>query len=153
MKTIRIDDEVWRALQKKGTAFEDTPNSVLRKILRLDKANGREKRNVQTSRVPRGQKTPQQAYHKPILRILYELGGSAPAPDVLDRVGKAMARELNAVDRGQLGRGELRWRNTAQWARNELVKQGYLKRNSPHGTWELTAKGIAAVENEDNGVS
>ena len=34
-RVIRIDDEVWRELQKRAEPFEDNPNSVLRKILGL----------------------------------------------------------------------------------------------------------------------
>jgi hypothetical protein len=32
-KVIRIDDEVWRALQKEATPLQDTPNSALRRLL------------------------------------------------------------------------------------------------------------------------
>lgn len=35
--TIRIDEEVYAWLQKQGRAFEDTPNSVLRRVAGLDK--------------------------------------------------------------------------------------------------------------------
>ena len=34
-KTIRIDDDVFEALKKKGQPFIDTPNSILQKILKL----------------------------------------------------------------------------------------------------------------------
>jgi hypothetical protein len=34
--TIRIDDEVYTWLQKNARPFEDTPNSVLRRIAKLD---------------------------------------------------------------------------------------------------------------------
>ena len=34
--TIRIDDEVYAWLQEKARAFEDTPNSVLRRVAELD---------------------------------------------------------------------------------------------------------------------
>src|SRR5882672_4354929 len=34
--TIRIDDEVYAWLQKNARAFEDTPNSVLRRVAGLD---------------------------------------------------------------------------------------------------------------------
>jgi 5-methylcytosine-specific restriction protein A len=34
--TIRIDDEVYKWLQNKAKPFEDTPNSVLRRIAELD---------------------------------------------------------------------------------------------------------------------
>jgi hypothetical protein len=32
-KVIRIDDEVWRALQKEATPLQDTPNGALRRLL------------------------------------------------------------------------------------------------------------------------
>lgn len=32
-KVIRIDDEVWRALQKEATPLQDTPNIALRRLL------------------------------------------------------------------------------------------------------------------------
>jgi negative regulator of replication initiation len=35
MPTIRVDDEVWSYLKTKATPFEDTPNDVLRRELRL----------------------------------------------------------------------------------------------------------------------
>ncbi len=36
MPTIRIDDEVWAWLKGHAQPFEDTPNSVLRRIAQLD---------------------------------------------------------------------------------------------------------------------
>ena len=36
MPTIRIDDEVWAWLKGHAQPFEDTPNSVLRRIAKLD---------------------------------------------------------------------------------------------------------------------
>ena len=35
-KTIRIDDQVYAELQRRAKPFEDTPNSVLRRLLELD---------------------------------------------------------------------------------------------------------------------
>jgi negative regulator of replication initiation len=35
MPTIRIDDEVWNYLKSKATPFEDTPNDVLRRELKI----------------------------------------------------------------------------------------------------------------------
>ena len=39
-----------------------------------------------------------------------------------------------------------KWNNMVQWARNELLKKGYLN-NSPRGIWQLSDAGIAASEN------
>jgi negative regulator of replication initiation len=38
MPTIRIDDEVWNYLKSKATPFEDTPNDVLRRELKITAA-------------------------------------------------------------------------------------------------------------------
>jgi hypothetical protein len=38
-QTIRIDPEVWAALQKLAVPFVDKPNDVLRKLLALDKTS------------------------------------------------------------------------------------------------------------------
>jgi restriction system protein len=147
MRTIRVDDDVWNALQKRAKAFEDTPNSVLRRILRIDKNNKRKRRSA---KVPRGQKTAQGAFRQPILQALYEAGGTARVSDVLDRVARLVERRLNEVDRQTLTTGSVRWRNTAQWERNTMVSDGLLKKSSPRGMWELTAKGIAAAESDAN---
>lgn len=36
-KTIRVDDEVYAALQSMAEPFKDTPNAVLRRLLKIDK--------------------------------------------------------------------------------------------------------------------
>jgi restriction system protein len=143
MKAIRIDDDVWVALQKKANPFEDTPNSVLRRVLGIDKANGK---HGKKARAARGTRTPQSAFREPLFRVLYESGASGKMSEVVDRVGDVMGEQLNEVDRQKLATGEVRWRNAVQWERNEMVKEGLLKKDSPRGVWELTTKGIKAAE-------
>ena len=67
---------------------------------------------------------------------------------VLEIVEQKMRHLFTSVDYEKQSSGaDLRWRNTAQWARNTLVhKKGLLKKNSGHGVWELTDEGIAEVE-------
>jgi len=143
MRVIRIDDDVWRALQRKAMPFEDTPNSVLRRILRV---NGRGARKKGVGRIARGHRTLQQEFRWPILQALYGNGGSGRTAEVLDRVGEIVKSKLTDADRRKLAHGEIRWRNTAQWERNVMVDEGLLKKNSPHGVWELTEKGIKLAE-------
>jgi hypothetical protein len=146
MKAIRIDDDVWAALQKKARAFEDTPNSVLRRVLGIDRANGKRRA---THRAPRGARTPQSAFRPALLRVLYESGGSAKMSEAVDGVGSLMKERLNDIDRQATTSGEIRWRNAVQWERNEMVAEGLLKKDSPRGVWELTAKGIKAAEAQE----
>ena len=94
-------------------------------------------------RLPRGIRTPESAFTKPILEALVELGGSAPVSNVLDLVEPQLKSKLKDVDYQPLPSdpNTLRWRNTAQWTRHDLVNQGFLKNDSPRGIWEISEKG------------
>lgn len=93
-------------------------------------------------KLKRGLRTPESAYYKPIIESLFELGGRAKVEDVLKIVKDKMKNILNKYDWMALPSMPKapRWKNTAQWARNKLVKQGYLSSNSPQGIWELEEK-------------
>jgi hypothetical protein len=95
-------------------------------------------------KLKRGQKTPQEAYVVPILHALKDLGGSGTVEEVLDRVGALMLGTLKEPDLELLPSGtQVRWRNTAQWARHWMVEEGLLAGDSPRGTWEITEAGRA----------
>jgi len=90
-----------------------------------------------------GLRTPEDEFRIPILQSLVELGGSAPMNNVLDKVERLVSDKLNAYDRQTLPSDPtvFRWRNTAQWARATMVKEGLLSSNSPRGVWEITDTG------------
>jgi Mrr N-terminal domain/TIR domain len=96
-----------------------------------------------SDRLKKGLRTPEEAFVQPILKTLNELGGSAKTNDVLERVEQSMKKILKPVDYEQLAsRSKMtRWRNTAQWARDTMVKEGLLLSNSPHGIWEISEDG------------
>jgi restriction system protein len=102
-------------------------------------------------RLQRGLRTPEIAYYQPILEALNELGGSAEMNDVVERVEQSMRGVLRQVDYEPLASGTemLRWRNTAQWARNTMVEEGLLKLDSPRGMWEITEAGRRALGKEE----
>lgn len=90
-----------------------------------------------------GLRTSQNAYHKPILETLIELGGAGSMNAVLDRVGIKMKGVLNEYDYRPKASdpSQVRWRNAAAWCRFTLVKEGLLRSNSPHGIWEISEEG------------
>jgi hypothetical protein len=94
-------------------------------------------------RLGRGLRTSEDAFRRPILETLVELGGSAHIGEVLERVGAKMKSVLNQYDREPLPSDprSVRWKNTAQWCRNSLVREGLMKSDSPHGVWEITEAG------------
>lgn len=67
--------------------------------------------------------------------------------DVLDKLAETMKPTLNEADYQPLPSDPdaLRWRNTAQWTRYTLVKEGDMKSDSPRGVWEITAQGRQRV--------
>ncbi len=88
-------------------------------------------------------RTPDKAFVLPLLQVLIDVGGSGKAAEVLERLGKLMKPVLKDVDFDPLASDakNLRWRNTAQWARNMMVRDGLLKPDSPRGVWEITDSG------------
>jgi hypothetical protein len=94
-----------------------------------------------TSRRRESNTTPQVAYRLPILESLAEMGGRGRARDVLNRVYERMKDVLTKDDKDYNSVGVIKWENNAHWERLKLVKEGYLKNNSPQGIWELTEEG------------
>ncbi len=105
--------------------------------------NNQANRPHQLERLPRGYRTPDKAYYQPILKTLDELGGSAKVKDVLVRVEKLMKGVLKEVDYQRLISDPKtpRWINAARWARQNMVEEGLLKKNSPRGVWEISTVG------------
>ncbi|MEM3484447.1 MAG: winged helix-turn-helix domain-containing protein [Candidatus Methanomethyliaceae archaeon] len=108
----------------------------------------RSKRRKSSMRLQRGLRTPEDAFRQPILEALVELGGSGTLEQVLEIVGKKMENILNGYDRMPLPSdpSSIRWKNTAQWCRNTMVREGLLKADSPRGIWEISDKGREEVE-------
>lgn len=80
-------------------------------------------------------------FFKPILEVLFELGGSGTASEIVDRsleIAKVSEAEQEAVNKNGLSRVK----NQVHWARQYLVWQGYLD-SSKRGVWSLTNKGAA----------
>lgn len=100
------------------------------------------KGKIVREKLKKGLRTPESAYYKPIIESLIELGGSGKVEDVLKIVKDKMKNILNKYDWMALPSIPKvpRWKNTARWARNKLVKEGYLSSNSPQGIWELEEK-------------
>lgn len=91
----------------------------------------------------KGEITPHTAYYRPILEALVELGGRAKTQKVLDLVGEKMKPILKEKDYALHTDGRsIRWRNTAQWARNTMANEdGRMKNDSPRGIWEISDSG------------
>jgi len=95
------------------------------------------------TKLKKGLRTKEEEYYLPILETLVELGGSGKMKNVLEKVFDKMKNKLNKYDLEHLPSDpkQVRWKNAAQWARNAMVKKGYLSSNTSKGIWEITQKG------------
>jgi Mrr N-terminal domain len=165
---IDIDIEVWDALKERAEPFVDDPNSVLRRLLELDRAAGSEaKQNPparqkesgpakreRKHRAPAGSLLPEREYELPILRALGREGGKAPAREVIAAVGEELGEKLTDLDRESLSTGDFRWENRVQFTRLRLKERGLIESGSPRGIWEISDRGSAflkAAQKEDDG--
>ena len=126
-------------------SFRESVENLARNWLRLKpQKNAPNKKEPKGSRLPRGPKTPEKEFHKTILEILVEMGGEGKTDEVLNKVGERMGAVLKPVDHETLRSGKgARWRNTAQWARNQLKTRGLLKAEVARGIWAITEQGQA----------
>ncbi len=98
---IRIDDQVYAWLQEQAKPFEDTPNSVLRRIAGLDASDsssglGKRRTFSRDDDDAGAQKTPQHAYREPLLKILKKHGGQASRTQVLRELESMLDKNLTA---------------------------------------------------------
>jgi hypothetical protein len=136
--TIRVDDEVFKALQRRAEPFVDSPNDVLRRLLGLAETRGG---STSAARAPAGSATAQQAYRPLILSALAKSGGSGTVRHVLAFIADAMQGNFKPRDLEQLASGPIVWESSAKWERNKMADDGLLKRGSPRGVWELSSLG------------
>ena len=103
-------------------------------------------------RIRKGLRTPEPAFFCPILQALSDLGGSAKRSDVFNLLEHSMRDVLKPIDYHILSSEaeQMRWQNSAQWARNLMVKEGLLRADSPVGLWETTEKGRAWLLNNSH---
>jgi hypothetical protein len=157
---IRITDATWDRLKRWAEPLEDSPEDAVRKVLEAAEEHLKcgqtsfskrenkieNKVNNKGNRIHQGLKTPNQTYRLPILEALFKLGGKDSADDVLKAVEEKVKPLLNEFDLQKLSSGmDIRWRNAAQWVRWSLMKEGFLKSDSPRGVWELSEKGINEI--------
>jgi Mrr restriction endonuclease-like protein len=151
--TIELSNSTYRRLLACLTAFGETPEDVIRRL--LDEAEDPNPPREETKKVMRrdtprvtpGSILAEHEYWRPILSVVAERGGSAPASDVVRELGERLKDSFTPLDLERLDAGEVRWRNRARFARLRLTQQGFLSKTSPRGVWEITAAGRSYLEN------
>jgi len=151
-RVIRVDDDVYRSLQSRARPFDDTPNSVLRRLLELGDEDAQENEAAPSAspkptkrpRAGAGQRTQQEFFRRPMLEAIAELGGKAQVTTVLQRVKQKMSGRLTELDLSKVNSGVPRWEVYARWLRVRLVEEGLL--GGERGYWQITEKGRAYLK-------
>jgi restriction system protein len=147
-EVIRISEPTYNRLESLARGF-DTPGNVIDRLLDFYEQHHK---NILSSEVPtpRGEKKikrvrgalPQKEYLIPILKALVEKGGKAEQKEVFDIIEQKMRLKFGNLDIEILRDGYTkRWQKNAAFQRLRMVKEGFLKSNSPRGLWEITEKG------------
>ncbi|MFN6992084.1 MAG: winged helix-turn-helix domain-containing protein, partial [Fervidobacterium sp.] len=147
LMTVNINPENTNAITYASTYKNTIENNHVNDMVSLENYT-RKHQDSEPSyrRVRKGMKTPEKAYYRPILEFLVKLGGQAKAHIVLDLIYESMKDKFKEVDLERLNSGKVRWHNTAQWARLELINLGLLEKDSPYGIWKISEKGRKALE-------
>jgi len=129
-------------------SFEDTPEAVITRLLDAAEEAESEARSdgQRKARAARGSILPEGEYWRPILSIIEEAGGSAPASQVIDALKERLQGQFTPQDLEPLAMGEVRWRNRARFARLRMTERGLLSSGSRRGVWEITDTGRAHLE-------
>ena len=157
MPVIRVSEKTIERLKRWAEPLVDTAESALAKALdAAEKTRGGPVRerpepdvavrpNTPKRRPPLGG-LPQKTFRQPLMEVMHGMGGSARTGDLRPVMKKRMASALLPGDWEPVSTGEERWWNAICRERNDLVKEGYFRDDSPRGTWELSEKGIEHVE-------
>lgn len=168
-----IDDDIFEALQAKAEPLIDDINAVLRRLLGMSESSAaapseskgrgavkaraekksrtsgkRGRRRKSGTRAPRGATLPNSEYELPMLMALTDLGGSATARDVVNRMERILEGKLQPIDREKITTGAIRWKNRTQFVRSKLIAENAMKKDSPRGMWEITDEGRARLGRE-----
>ena len=147
--TMRTRVDAITALREKVLALRNEWESIMPPPEEdVTKEDGEPVSRRDLGRLPKGMRTPNREYELPILQALVTLSGKARMAEVLEKVGENMKGKLNEADFQPLPSDPdaVRWRNTAQWTRFTLVKQGDMNPDSPRGVWEITKQGRQRVK-------
>jgi len=151
MPVVRISDATFARLQTHARPLEDTAEDVVRLALdALDKQKGIKAAMPKPKKVRRrGNKTPQRDFRLPLMKVLFDLSGTAEVKDIREKMLPVMKSRLTEDDYEPVSTGEERWWNAICWERSDLVKEGLFRDDSPRGVWELSDEGRAFVIAQD----
>ena len=152
MPVIRISASTLERLKQWAEPLTDTAESALVKVLDAasrgsspDADQGAPDRDRRATRAGRGNRIALEELRRPLMKSIYEMGGSVRARVLRPVLRERLSSHLTVVDLETLSSGEERWWTATRWERRKLVEEGLLRSDSERGTWELSEKGASVV--------
>jgi hypothetical protein len=151
MPVIRVTEATWDRMKQHAKPLEDTPDDIVRRALDAleGKSTATPKKPSATIGRPTkaaiGHKLPQKEFRNPLLLALDAIGGGGSLDKIREALLPRIEGRLGPADYVKVQTGEARWWNAACWERSDLVKEGYLRSDSPRGRWELSEEGRQMV--------
>lgn len=137
MPTVRISEDTMSRLKSFARPLEDTVDDVVNRALdALDGASPKASPKPLKRRT-RGKKLPQSEFRAPLLKLLKSLGGRASVKVIRDKMELIVAPLLGEADYAPVSTGDPRWWNAVCWERNDMKKEGILRKDSERGIWEV----------------
>ncbi len=131
MPVIRVDEDVLRALRSRAAPFEDTPNSVLRRLL-----------GVGAERARAAAEMPWPAIRLEIEEILhFHFSDRAGTDELFHVLGMKLVLRLGKADLARDGAGEPRWRHRARAELSRMQVDGLVELGGAPNVWVLTDAG------------
>ena len=159
MPVIRISEETMERLKKWAEPLVDTTESAFVKVLNAAETTLDAKVGVVTPKKPeavlppdrgkindkRAEKKflPDKELRRPLLEVLYQMGGKARRHALRPVLEKRIAPRLQPGDYKPVSTGDPRWWSAASWTRNKLKDEGFLRDDSPRGLWNCPKKEFA----------
>lgn len=133
---LAIKSEGLAGMNRLADELEEVLRDLKTRIGRDDgTANGIKPRRKRS----RSPKTDKQVLREQILKALKKLGGSARVSEVIEEIGKQLEGKLLPGDlEWRDATDEYAWQNNVKWERYQMVKDGLLRSDSPHGHWQLS---------------
>ena len=129
MPVIRVSDAVMEILKQFAVPLQDTPDSVLRRLLNeyVSLKKGKSPARAAEHLVPPPPPgaplgKSKQRYVRWIIASLNSQGGRARAREVIKHIGKTFGHEITASEREPLKSGQPRWIKIVNSVRVEMVK-------------------------------
>ncbi len=146
MPVIRVSEATWERMKGFARPLEDTADDIVSRALdalegKLTPSKPSKGYSGRPTRNEEGDKLPQKEFRIPLLIALRELGGRAEKHLASQAVLPYVKDRLKPADHVLMSTGEFRWENAIAWERSDLVKEGYLRSDSPRGIWELSERG------------